>query len=299
MLVCLVLQVCDAIVAEYANEMLMFPTTPAEWRCIADKFGQRWNFHHCCGAIDGKHIAIKKPAKSGSHFFSYKGFYSIVLLALVDSEYKFLSVNVGVQGSCSDAGVYNHSSLVEPRLRNGTLGLPNPEPLPRDDRDTGYFLVGDDAFALRIYMMKPYPHYNLDHDQRIFNYRCSRARRVVENAFGILACHFRCLLSTLQTNHCNARKITKACVVLHNIMRVRYPGLQNADLDVEVDDGNFVPGAWRNAGVLAEMEEVGRAPVQQEVTRCCEFILRTTFAVRQVVYHGRMQPSRWVPCIEL
>ena len=144
--------------------MLMIPTTPDEWRRITDKFGLRWNFHHCCGAIDGKHISIKKPAKSGSHFFNYKGFYSIVLLALVDSEYKFLWVNMGAQGSCSDAAVYNHSTL-EPRLRNGTLGLPDPESLPRDDKDTGYFIVADDAFALCSYMLKPYPHYNLNHDQ--------------------------------------------------------------------------------------------------------------------------------------
>jgi len=250
--------VCDAIVAEYVDEIFATPTSPDEWKRVADKFAQRWNFPHCCGAIDGKHIAIKKPANSASRFYNYKGFCSIILLAVVDSEYKFMWVSVGAEGSCSDAGLFNRSSL-EPALRNGTLGFPDPEPLPRDDRCTSFFLVGDDAFPLRSYMVKPYPHHNLDREQRIFNYRCSRARRVVENAFGILACRFRCLLTTLQTTHANARKITKACLVLHNMIRDRFPRLQNAELDDDIG-GNFVPGAWRNAGELAEMEEAARAP---------------------------------------
>ena len=57
---------------------------------------------------------------------------------------------------------------------------------------------GDDAFGLRPYMMKPYGSRGLDDEQRIFNYRLSMARRVVENAFGIMANHFQVLMSTMQ-----------------------------------------------------------------------------------------------------
>jgi len=210
-------EVCEAIVAEYRQETLITPSEPAEWARVADQFHRRWNYPHCVGAIDGKHIAIKKPAKSGSRFFNHKGFFSIVLLAVVDADYRFLWVNIGAEGSCSDAGIFNRSSLA-PALQNGTLGLPDPDYLPNDDVDIGYFLVGDDAFALRPYMMKPYPHYRLTHDEQIFNYRTSRARRVSENAFGIMASRFRCLLTTLQTSHSNGKKIGKACIVLHNLL---------------------------------------------------------------------------------
>ena len=252
-------EVCDAICEEYRDEVLVMPSTPDGWREVAKGFGLRWNFHHACGAIDGKHVKIRKPARSGSAYFNYKGFFSIVLMGLVDADYRFLWVHIGAEGTASDAGVFNQSSL-EPDLREGRLGFPPPEPLPNDDHEVPYFLVGDDAFPLRTYLVKPFSHRDLTHDERIFNYRCSRARRVVENAFGILANRFRCLLTTLMTTQETSAKITKACVVIHNLMRIRFPSLQNADLDIQQADGTLVPGAWRDAGYLADMQAVRRAP---------------------------------------
>ena len=148
------------------------------------------------------------------------GFFSIVLLGLVDAYYKFLWAHVGANGSSSECGVFHRSSL-EPALREVTLGLPLPEPNPQDDRDTSYFIVGDDTFPLRSYLVKPFPHRFLDHNGKKFNCRCSRARRVVENVFGILAARFRCLHTTLLTTHGNAKKIVKGCLM----MRDRYPNL--------------------------------------------------------------------------
>jgi len=246
-------EVCDAIVTEFKDQVINTPSTPDAWTDVANKYGLRWNFHHACGALDGKHIAIKKPKRSGSLYHNYKGFFSIVLLGLVDADYKFLWVHIGSSGSSSDCGVFNRSSL-EPALREGTLGLPQPQPLPQDDKDTPFFVVGDDAFPLRTYLIKPFPHRFLNHDERVFNYRCSRARRVVENAFGILAG------TTLQTTPTNAKKITKACVILHNLMRDQYPTLQNRELDQEDDQGEIIPGAWRSAGVLEDLDAVARGP---------------------------------------
>lgn len=57
---------------------------------VAKQFGQRWNFHHACGALDGKHIASRNAPKNYcTIFYYYKVFFSIVLLGLVDSEYRF------------------------------------------------------------------------------------------------------------------------------------------------------------------------------------------------------------------
>jgi len=188
--------VCQAIVAEYGDEAVKMPSNEEEWRVVIDKFNTRWNFPNTIGAIDGKHIALKAPPNTGTVYHNYKGFFSIILLALVDADYKFLWVDVGANGSTSDCAVYNQSQF-KAELENGTLGLPPPTPLPGDDTPIPHFVIGDDAFPLREWMMKPFSIRYMPDDERIFNYRLSRARRVVKNSFGILANRFRCLLSTL------------------------------------------------------------------------------------------------------
>ena len=82
--------------------------------------------------------------------------------------------------------------------------------------------------------------------ERILNYRLSRARRVVENAFGILANRFQVPLSTMQQQPETVKLIVTACMLLHNLMRTRYPGMQNQQLDrAENLVRDYVPGAWR------------------------------------------------------
>ncbi len=237
-------EVCQAIHDEYRGELITLPSTPDQWREVAQKFGHRWNFHHACGAIDGKHVAIKKPYLSGSEFFNYKGFCSIVLLGVVDAEYKFLWTSVGSNGSASDAGIFIESSL-RPTLESNTIGLPLAEPLPQDDRNIPFFILGDDAFPLRTWLMKPYSMRGMTQEQRVFNYRQSRARRVVENAFGILAHRWRCLLTTMQVSVASAIRIVLGAVTLHNWMRTRAPALQLPEVDQEDEQGNVIPGSWR------------------------------------------------------
>ena len=74
-------EVCRAIVLEYKNEMIPCPSSPEEWSPIAEEFQRRWNLPHACGALDGKHVAIRRPARTGSLYHNYKGF-SLVLMAL-------------------------------------------------------------------------------------------------------------------------------------------------------------------------------------------------------------------------
>ena len=251
----LVRDVCKALFQEYRDEVFALPSTADEWRAVAQGFSTRWNFHHCIGAVDGKHIAIRKPANSGSTYYNYKGFYSIVLMAIVDSNYSFLWASVGAQGKCSDAGIFNRCSLRR-RVVEGTLGLPPAEPLPGDDRDIPYFFVGDDAFALAPWLMKPFPLRFLTPRQRIFNYRLSRARRIVENGFGILANRWRCLLTTLGLHPKNVKAVVKGCLTLHNLVRRRHPQAQAGEVDQEDREGNVVPGQWRQGQQLTDNENL-------------------------------------------
>ena len=76
-------------------------------------------------------IAIKKPKKSGKEFYSCNGFFFLVLLALVDIEYRFLWVDVGSSRYSSDTQLFNCCKLKK-KIENGTFGLPPPEPLEKE-----------------------------------------------------------------------------------------------------------------------------------------------------------------------
>jgi hypothetical protein len=108
------------------------------------------------------------------------------MMALVDASYKFLYVDIGKSGRAGDGRVFADCDLRE-ALDDGSLNIPTQQPYPHDDEPMPFFMIGDDAFPLRHYLMKPFPQRGLTNAQRIYNYRLSRARRTVENAFGILA----------------------------------------------------------------------------------------------------------------
>ena len=165
------MDILQAIVGEYGDEVVPIPTMPDDWCDLSDKFGSRLIFHHACGALDGKHIATKN---SGSVYHNYIGFFSIILLGLVDAEYKFIWVDVCGNGSTSDCAVFNNSEFKE-ALEVDTLGLPPEEGLSGDEEPISYFLIGDDAYTLRMWMMKPYSAHHLTEAEMTFNYRLSRA----------------------------------------------------------------------------------------------------------------------------
>lgn len=158
------------------------PATEQEWLQIAKQFERKWQFDHCLGAIDGKHIMIEKPPNSGSLYYNYKGTFSIILLGIVNANYEFICVNAGTNGSTSDGGVFKHTRFYN-KIMSGELHLPPPLAFSRSDTIAPYCFVGDNAFAMSEHLLKPYPQRNLTHDKRIFNYRLSRARQIVENGF--------------------------------------------------------------------------------------------------------------------
>jgi len=110
--------------------------------------------------MDGKHILLECPRNSGSYYFNYKGTFSIVLLALVDADYKFLYVDVGCNGRVSDGGVFRDSSLNK-AMKNNNLNIPPPKMMDDNCTKLPYVIVADDAFPLSKNIMKPYPFRNL------------------------------------------------------------------------------------------------------------------------------------------
>ncbi len=223
----------------------------------------RWNFHNCLGAIDGKHIAIKCPNGGGSLYFNYKKFHSIVLMALVDADYKFIWIHLGANGSASDAQIFNSSELYE-CIDTGQIGLPPAVPALNDDRPIPFFIIDDDAFPLRTWLMKPFSHRNMEMDEHIFNNHLSRARRVSENAFGIMTNCWRCLLNPQEQNPKIVESIISTCCCLHNLCRIQYPG--NPPLDWDNANHQVIPGEWRDNADLSELQRL-RGNVGTRVAR--------------------------------
>lgn len=164
-------ETCREIYLELKDEHLQMPKTHERWVQIMKEFERSWNFPNCVGALDGKHIVIKKPAKSGSIYINYKKSFSIILLAVVDANYKFIYTDVGAPGSQGDAGVWQTTPLQEAIL-NKKAGLPNEVKVASaPDILLPPVFVADDAFPIGGNMMKPFGGTSLTADKRVFNYR--------------------------------------------------------------------------------------------------------------------------------
>lgn len=163
-------------------------------------------------------------------YFNYKGSHSIVLLALVDAKYNFIYVDVGVNGRVSDGGVFRSSTLSKAITQN-TIGIPESKPLPGRQKAVPYVILADAAFPLSEHILKHYPFRNMTEEQRIFNYRLSRGRRVVENVFGHLANRFRVFLTTINLGPEKVQSITLACCALHNFLKRENPKQYEEEID--------------------------------------------------------------------
>ena len=97
-----------------------------------------------------------------------------------------------------------------------------------------------------------YPQRNLDHTKRIFNYRLSRTRRVVENAFGIMANRFRVFLSPINLEPHKVTAIILAACCLHNFLidNNKHTYISAAN-DFEDTEHVIVSGSWRNDPALS------------------------------------------------
>ena len=249
-------EVCFKIYTLLKDKYLSIPCSKEEWKTVARRSSERWQFPNCIGACDGKHISIKHPDNSGSEFYNYKGFFSIVLLAIVNYDYEFLYIDVGCQGRISDGGVYRHSTFYT-AIENNSLNLPDPIPFPKSidpvweydqsARPVPFVFVADDAFPLGIHCMKPFSQSKLTDRNRVFNYRLSRMRHLSENVFGIWVSRFRVFLTTMALSPDKATIITLASIVLHNLLRQtsRHSYTPEGYTDTFEEDGEVIPGSWR------------------------------------------------------
>jgi len=213
-------QVCKVIWRKLKNIVMSQPTKE-KWLEISKGFEQNAKFPNCIGALDGKHIRLIHPQNSGSLYYNYKHFFSLVLMALCDSNYCFIWVDIGAYGKNSDSGIFKESSLYT-KLSEKTLNIPEPRPIiDNDEIKLPYVIVADEAFGMLENLMRPFGGNLLSHEKKIYNYRHTLARRYIECTFGIMSNKWRILHRPLDVNIEFAQDIVKAICVLHNYVRIR------------------------------------------------------------------------------
>ena len=197
------------------------------------------------GAIDRKYVVVEAPANSGTLYHNYKGTFSfiIVLLAVCDAKHNFTLVYVGHYGSNNDSGVPAQSKISS-AFKNNTLNLPESEVLPGANLDILYFLVGDEIFPLQPWLPRPYPGSLLQLLEIIYNYHHSRARRVIQNAFGILRASWRIFSHPIKVSVQNTERYVMACLCLPNYLppTKNYLYTSQGFVDVKLADSKIKEG---------------------------------------------------------
>ena len=215
-----VIEVCQSIVNNlWASAVAsIFPKTEDEFREAMITMEEHWQFPCAFGAIDGCHIPLKCPPggqQSQKEHHNFKGFYSIVLMAIVNAKYEFTWASCGYPGNNHDFSSIFQATNIYARINNGTI-LPHIAK-KLNETDIPPLLLDDGAFPFHTWLMKPFSNAVLSIDQKYFNYRLSRARMVTEGAFGKLKGRWRVLQRKCECNKDTVKLVTLACIVLHNL----------------------------------------------------------------------------------
>lgn len=184
----------------------------------------------------------------------------MVLLALVNSNYEFIFVDIGKNGRMSDGGVIEYTEFYQKLLRS-QLKLPERS---ENVHNLNYVFIGDEGFALNENLLTPYAQRELDNEKRIYNYRLSRARNVVENAFGIIASRFQILRTPINMKPENICYVVLAICSIHNFLRKNsddYVSLWSVDRE-NIETGTVANGDWRRESSEITGLDVNSTPVR-------------------------------------
>ena len=221
---------------------------------IVNVYKEKWGFPMCGGAIDGTHIPIIAPTENHADYINRKGYHSIVMQAVVDSGYLFRDVVGGWPGSVHDARVLSNSHLYqlgnEGKLFSGGIS--------EDINGTiiNPLLLGDPAYPLLPWMMKPYPETpDISPSHKNFNFRLSRARMTVENTFGRWKGRFRRFLKKVDMHVSNVTLAVAASCILHNLCEISHEEILDEWLvDVRPSDAAGHQNEFQMADLLVRAD---------------------------------------------
>ena len=259
--VCVIVhETCTAIVKKLLPVYVQFPEGNGLVQ-VMDGFKQNFGIPQCAGSIDGSHVPVTPPCMNHTDYYNRKGWYSMLIQAVVDHEYLFRNLCIGWPGSVHDARVLANSSLYK-KVINGQIFLGIGNHAQIQGHPIRPFLVGDSAYPLLPWLIKPFSFSSsLTSEQKLFNYRISKGRVVVENAFGRLKARWRRLSKQIDMHIDNAPHIIAACCVLHNVCEVHKDNfdedwLQELDTSTHVQPSCVSSNSSTNTSGGNEVREV-------------------------------------------
>ena len=162
------------------------------------------------------------------------------MLAVCDTKYFFTLIDIGGVTSTNDGNIL-------PESETGRLFEKSPSLFSflshssHGSKTLCHVIVSDGIFSLKPWFMNPFPGRHLEECHRVFNYRLSRAKQCLENAFGILSAKWRMFHRPIKGNVDLVKLIMAATVCLHD-----YPDNANYIPAGFVDRGNIFPTDWRH-----------------------------------------------------
>ncbi|XP_014213350.1 protein ANTAGONIST OF LIKE HETEROCHROMATIN PROTEIN 1-like [Copidosoma floridanum] len=210
---------CKAIWNQLVLNVMPSDLSKNRWLKMAQEFEEKWDFPHCIGAIDAVHIVMQPSSNESPSKQKSNERNSIVLLAICDANFIFTFVDMGTYG-CN--GEIFRASQIGCAFENNDMNLPKPSPLNENDTENfPYVLVGDEAFPLKTYLLRPYPQKDCIEVSRLnFNCRLIRAQKTIETCLGILSSRWQIFSKTINMDVDKTMKIVQACVCLHNWLRL-------------------------------------------------------------------------------
>ena len=232
-------EVCAAIVKILLPKYIRIPTGDS-LKAVIEGFQEKLGFPQCVGVVDGTHIPIVSPVECPADYYNRKGWHSIIMQGTVDHLGHFIDIYVGWPGRVHDARVFVNSSL----YKKGQDGALFPDwKRTISGKEIPLLMLGDPAYPLLPWLMKAFPdNGSLSCEQKTFNYRLSRARVVVEHAYGRLKGRWRCLLKRNDVQVDDLPKLVAACCVLHNVCETRGDSFDE-DWMQDITDHHSVSGS--------------------------------------------------------
>ncbi|CAN8016086.1 unnamed protein product, partial [Ixodes persulcatus] len=203
---------CNAIIEKLEGDWLRMVCAD-DMSAHMREFFAVFGFPQAVGALDGCHFPISLPKEHATVYYNYKGWHSIILLALVDHRYRFRYINLGTPGRCHDANVYGcsqlHTLVDSFQFQSPTVAIEGTAIAP--------IILCDQAFPLTTNLLKPFASATSETCETVFNYNLSKTRRIVENAFGRLKARFRFIMKRMECQLPNAKRAIRAACMLHDI----------------------------------------------------------------------------------